>query len=39
MATLKLWSARLTVLDIAWGTFLTATAAAAGTAVTLALEK
>lgn len=39
MATLKLWSVRLTILDMAWGAFLTATAAGASAAATLALEK
>ena len=29
-ATLKVWATRITVIDICWGTFLTATGAAAG---------
>ena len=39
MATLKLWSLRVTLLDMAWGTFLTAAAASVSASVTLALEK
>jgi uncharacterized membrane protein len=38
LATLKDWPAGISLIDIAWGTFLTATAASAGTAATLALE-
>ncbi|TWB46096.1 DUF2177 family protein [Nitrospirillum pindoramense] len=34
-ATLRLWSARLTALDMAWGAVLTALAATAGCAVAL----
>lgn len=33
-ATLKVWPTFITVMDLAWGTFLTATTAAAGAAVT-----
>jgi uncharacterized membrane protein len=29
-ATLKIWSTRITIIDICWGTFLTATGATAG---------
>jgi uncharacterized membrane protein len=29
-ATLKVWATRITLIDISWGTFLTATGAAAG---------
>jgi uncharacterized membrane protein len=36
-ATLKIWSLKVTILDIIWGTVLTGLAAAAGTAVTNAL--
>lgn len=39
LATLKSWSLRLSLLDMAWGTFLTATAASISAVVTLALEK
>lgn len=34
-ATLKVWSLKVTVLDLMWGSFLTGAAAAVGTAVTL----
>jgi uncharacterized membrane protein len=33
-ATLKVWSLKVTVLDIIWGTLLTGLAAAAGAAIT-----
>ncbi len=36
-ATLKVWSLKVTVLDIIWGTVLTGSAAAVGTAVTAAV--
>jgi uncharacterized membrane protein len=36
-ATLKLWSSKVTVLDIIWGTFLTGSASLAGWWVTSAL--
>lgn len=39
LATLKLWSPRLALLDMAWGTILTTTAASVSAAITLALEK
>jgi uncharacterized membrane protein len=39
MATLKVWALQVTLLDMAWGAFLTATAAGVGAAITLALEK
>jgi uncharacterized membrane protein len=35
MATLKMWSLQVSVIDMAWGTCLTAAAAAAGCAVML----
>lgn len=38
-ATLKLWRFRLTLVDVAWGTILTATAAAIDAAVTLAVTR
>ena len=34
-ATMKVWTLRVTLLDIAWGTFLTGTTAAAASAVAL----
>ncbi|HKU63775.1 MAG TPA: DUF2177 family protein [Rhizomicrobium sp.] len=34
-ATMKVWTLRVTLLDIAWGTFLTGTAASAASAVAL----
>ncbi len=37
-ATLKLWSVKVTILDIIWGTILTGSAAAIGTAVTGAVS-
>lgn len=39
MATLKVWSLKVSLIDMAWGTFLTATAAGASAAATLAVEK
>lgn len=36
-ATLKVWSLKVTILDMIWGTVLTGSAAAAGAAVTNAL--
>jgi uncharacterized membrane protein len=39
MATLKVWSLKVTLIDMAWGTVLTGTAAAVSTAVSLAFEK
>lgn len=38
-ATLKVWPLRLTLVDLAWGTALTGTAAAIGYAVTRAILK
>ena len=38
LATLKDWPLRLSLIDMAWGTCLTALAAAAGAAAALALE-
>ncbi|HJS45120.1 MAG TPA: DUF2177 family protein [Rhizomicrobium sp.] len=34
-ATMKVWTLRVTLLDIAWGTFLTGTVASAGSVVAL----
>lgn len=39
MATLKVWSMKITLLDLAWGAFATAVAAAAGTWITRAVLK
>lgn len=39
LATLKLWSLRLSLLDMAWGAILTAAAASAGTLLALRLER
>ena len=39
MATLKVWSLRITLLDMGWGTLLTAITASVSAALTLALEK
>ncbi len=39
MATLKAWSLQLTLVDIAWGTALTAAAATAGALAALQLSK
>jgi uncharacterized membrane protein len=39
LATLKVWSLKVSLIDMAWGTMLTGTAAAISTAITLALEK
>jgi uncharacterized membrane protein len=39
LATLKVWSLKLSLIDIAWGAFLTATTATAAAATALALEK
>ena len=39
VATLKVWSLKVSLIDMAWGTFLTATAAGASAAVTLWSEK
>lgn len=36
MATLKVWSLKITLIDMAWGTLLTATAASAGALAALA---
>lgn len=36
-ATLSLWSTRITIADLIWGTFATATASAAGVAATAGL--
>lgn len=39
LATLKGWPLRISLIDMAWGTVLTGSAAAAGVAAALALEK
>ena len=39
LATLKTWSLRVSLLDMAWGAALTAAAASAGTILTLRLER
>ncbi|MCQ4062165.1 DUF2177 family protein, partial [Klebsiella pneumoniae] len=36
-ATLRVWSLKVTILDMIWGTFLTGSAAAVGAAVTNAI--
>jgi uncharacterized membrane protein len=36
---LKVWSVKISLIDIAWGTVLTASAGAAGAAAALALPK
>ena len=38
-ATLSLWSVKVTVLDLAWGTFLTAVASAAGWAASRLVKR
>ena len=38
-ATLKIWSTKITVLDIIWGTFATGTAAAAGSWIVMKFVK
>jgi uncharacterized membrane protein len=39
MATMKVWTLRVTLLDIAWGTFLTGATASAGALAALKLAK
>ncbi len=39
LATLKVWSLKVSLIDMAWGTFVTGTISAASAAITLALEK
>jgi uncharacterized membrane protein len=39
MATLKVWSLRITVIDMAWGTVLTGAAASAGALAALAVRR
>lgn len=39
LATLKVWSLRVSLIDMAWGTFVTAAAAGAGAGAALLLEK
>ena len=39
LATLKVWSLKVSLIDMAWGTFLTGTAAAISAAVTLWSER
>ncbi len=38
LATLKVWSLKVALMDMAWGTFLTALTAAAGAAAALAVK-
>ena len=38
-ATLKLWSLKVTLIDVAWGIFVTAVVSGVSAAATLALEK
>jgi uncharacterized membrane protein len=39
MATLKIWSLKITLIDMAWGTVLTATAAGGGALGALAVQR
>jgi uncharacterized membrane protein len=39
LATLKVWSLKISLIDMAWGTFLTATAASAGALAAIKLAK
>ncbi|HEU0160997.1 MAG TPA: DUF2177 family protein [Rhizomicrobium sp.] len=39
LATLKVWSLRISLIDMAWGSFITAATASASAAATLALQK
>lgn len=39
LATLKVWSLKISLMDMAWGTVLTATTASAGAAAALALGR
>ncbi|RYZ75642.1 MAG: DUF2177 family protein, partial [Proteobacteria bacterium] len=39
LATLKVWSLKISLIDMAWGSFITAATASASAAATLALEK
>ncbi|MES2473370.1 MAG: DUF2177 family protein, partial [Pseudomonadota bacterium] len=39
LATLKVWSLKVSLIDMAWGSFVTGTISAASAAITLALEK
>jgi uncharacterized membrane protein len=39
MATLKVWSLKITLIDIAWGTILTGVAGTAGAAAALAMHR
>ena len=39
LATLKIWSLKVSLIDIAWGTVLTAITASAGAAAALALDR
>jgi len=39
LATLKVWSVKLSLIDMAWGTLLTGVTAAAAAATALAMEK
>lgn len=39
LATLKVWSLKVSLIDMAWGTFITGVVASSSAAITLALEK
>jgi uncharacterized membrane protein len=39
LATLKIWSLRVSLIDVAWGVFVTGAVSSASAAITLALEK
>ena len=39
LASLKLWSLKVSMIDVAWGVFVTGTVSGASAAITLALEK
>ena len=39
LATLKVWSLKISLMDMAWGTVLTAITASAGAAAALALDR
>jgi len=39
LAALKIWSIKVSIIDVAWGVFVTGAVASASAAITLALEK
>jgi uncharacterized membrane protein len=39
LATLKVWSLKVSLIDVAWGVFVTGTVSAISAAITLAVEK